>query len=316
MEHFAKDLQVISPKRLRDLSQKSNKEGWIKTGSHIGAIILNTALLSHFWGHWLGVVFFVIQGVLLACLYAGIHEFSHRTVFKTKELNDLFGRLFSFTILVCKSLDRSEHMEHHRYTQDLKKDAELIGTKPFTLTTYLLYVLGPSYWFIRIRELVYLTLGINIWPYLSEKQYKDAQREVRENMVGYLIILIISVWFQSWAAIQFWLLPLFIMKWVHQLQNITEHTGMPNEAGILINTRTIKTNAVMRWLMWNMQYHTAHHLYPSVPFFRLPALHQEIFGTLEKEPPTITYQAFQWHMIRKLIADKSSRFCGRDVATY
>jgi fatty acid desaturase len=224
--------------------------------------------------------------------------------------------MFSFMILVCKSLDRSEHMEHHRYTQDLEKDAEMIGSKPFTLGSYLLYLLGPSYWFIRIRELVFLTMGINIWPYLSDKQYKDAQREVRENMIGYLIIAILSVVFQTWAAIQFWLLPLLVMKAVHQLQNITEHTGMPNEAGILINTRTIKTNPIMRLLMWNMQYHTAHHLYPSVPFFRLRVLHREIFGASDREPPTITYQAFQWHMVRKLITDKSSRYIGRDVLTY
>ena len=28
----------------------------------------------------------------------------------------------------------------------------------------------------------------------------------------------------------------------------------------------------MRWLVWNMSYHAAHHTYPSVPFFRLPEL--------------------------------------------
>lgn len=316
MEHFAKDIQLITPLRLRELSQKSDREGWIKTGSHILAIALNTTFLAIFWGHWLAIFFFLAQGILLACLYAGIHEFSHRTVFKTKWLNDFFGRLFSFTIFVCRSLDRSEHMEHHRYTQDLEKDAELIGSKPLTLVSYLLYALGPTYWLIRIRELIFLTLGINIWPYLTEKQYKAAQREVRQNMAGYLVIGIISVWLQTWAALQFWILPLILMKAVHQLQNITEHTGMPNEEGILINTRTIKTNSVMRWLMWSMQYHTAHHLYPSVPFFRLRVLHQEIVEKLKCEPPTVTYQAFQWHMLRKLLADKTSRYTGRDILSY
>jgi fatty acid desaturase len=32
----------------------------------------------------------------------------------------------------------------------------------------------------------------------------------------------------------------------------------------------------MRWLVWNMSYHAAHHTYPSVPFFRLPELDQDI----------------------------------------
>ena len=32
----------------------------------------------------------------------------------------------------------------------------------------------------------------------------------------------------------------------------------------------------MRWLMWNMSWHTAHHAFPGVPFHALPALHREI----------------------------------------
>jgi fatty acid desaturase len=32
----------------------------------------------------------------------------------------------------------------------------------------------------------------------------------------------------------------------------------------------------VRLLMWNMPFHAAHHLFPSVPFHRLPALHELI----------------------------------------
>ena len=38
----------------------------------------------------------------------------------------------------------------------------------------------------------------------------------------------------------------------------------------LTNTRTTLTNGLMRLLMWNMPFHTEHHLYPSIPFHRLP----------------------------------------------
>jgi fatty acid desaturase len=30
----------------------------------------------------------------------------------------------------------------------------------------------------------------------------------------------------------------------------------------------------VRFLMWNLPYHAEHHLYPSIPFHRLPAAHQ------------------------------------------
>ncbi len=28
--------------------------------------------------------------------------------------------------------------------------------------------------------------------------------------------------------------------------------------------------------MWNMPFHTEHHLYPSIPFHQLPAVHREL----------------------------------------
>jgi fatty acid desaturase len=42
---------------------------------------------------------------------------------------------------------------------------------------------------------------------------------------------------------------------------------------MFLNTRTTFTTAVVRYLAWNMPYHTEHHVWPMVPFHRLPALH-------------------------------------------
>ena len=55
---------------------------------------------------------------------------------------------------------------------------------------------------------------------------------------------------------------------------------------ILRNTRVIRTNALMRYLGWNMQYHCHHHLFAAVPFYRLPALHALIGHRL---PAGVTY---------------------------
>jgi Fatty acid desaturase len=49
----------------------------------------------------------------------------------------------------------------------------------------------------------------------------------------------------------------------------------------LTNTRTTLTWFPIRLLMWNMPYHAEHHLYPSIPFHQLPALHVKIRGHLK-----------------------------------
>jgi len=37
--------------------------------------------------------------------------------------------------------------------------------------------------------------------------------------------------------------------------------------------------------MWNMPYHTEHHLFPSIPFHQLPALHEKIRARLAHVAP-------------------------------
>ncbi|MFX8624383.1 fatty acid desaturase, partial [Acinetobacter baumannii] len=72
-----------------------------------------------------------------------------------------------------------------------------------------------------------------------------------------------------------------------------------------LNTRSTKTNALMRWICWNMQYHTAHHAFPGVPFSNLPELHQTIFTRKNRKPAELTPLAFQAAVIRAFWGGKT-----------
>ena len=98
------------------------------------------------------------------------------------------------------------------------------------------------------------------------------------------------------------------MKPVHQLQNTIEHVGLPHSDNILENTRSTRTNGLMRWLGWQMQYHTAHHAYPIVPFYRLRTLHREMFEGRGAAPPTMTYLGFQWAILKALWAQNEAGY--------
>jgi len=103
----------------------------------------------------------------------------------------------------------------------------------------------------------------------------------------------------------YWLAPMIAMKFTHQLQNTIEHLGLEHSDNILENTRSTTTNALMRWLCWNMQYHTAHHAFPGVPFHKLPELHAAMFVERGVEPQQMGYLAFQRAVIRALSRGKS-----------
>ena len=299
MEGFVGRKGLIGPQRLRELNQRSDLRGYLQAGSHFGAIAVTGVLLALTWGSWWAVPVFLVHGVLINFLYAGQHELSHATVFKTRKLNEILGRIIGFVMIYPRDFDQIQHFAHHRHTQDWSRDGEL-QRKPYTLASYLMWLLGPSYWYSRVRRLLRFSAGLVEENYVRNDEFDRVIREARWHLAGYGVIAAISVATGSWAAVMFWLAPMVITKPVHQLQNTIEHLGLTHDSNTLENTRTIETNAVLRWLCWNMQYHTAHHTFPSVPFHRLPDLHGEIVERAGVAPHTMSYLAFQREVLTKL----------------
>ncbi|MBA2665234.1 MAG: fatty acid desaturase [Bradymonadaceae bacterium] len=83
---------------------------------------------------------------------------------------------------------------------------------------------------------------------------------------------------------------------------ITEHTGLPHEGSQLERTRTVRSNALVRWWMWNMVYHAEHHAYPAVPFHQAPRLH----AILEPRLQNVSrgYLAFHAEALRRAFGAK------------
>src|SRR5579863_5380091 len=96
---------LIASARLKELSVKSDARGFLQVGSHLGAVLLSGTAVALTWGTGWAVPLFMIHGVLLNFLYAGQHEFSHWTVFRTQRLNEIFGRLFGFLLLYPRDFD-------------------------------------------------------------------------------------------------------------------------------------------------------------------------------------------------------------------
>ena len=288
---------VIDSATLRRLCVPSNLRGAVQTLSHLGAIGVTGTLLWFSRGTLWAVPIFMMHGVLLNFLYAGEHELSHWTVFRTRALNEWVGRAFGFVLFYPRTFDQVQHIAHHRFTQDWALDGELARAR-YTQGSYLLWMSGITYWYTRWRRIVRFSFGTVTEPYLPAGRHAELIREARWHAAGYALIGLGSVLAHSGAALILWLAPMLAMKCVHQLQNTIEHLGLPHEANVLANTRSTRTNGVMRWLAWQMQYHTAHHAFPGVPFHRLRELHETIFTARGAEAPSMTYLGFQAAVLR------------------
>jgi fatty acid desaturase len=297
---------ILTPQELRALSERSDLMGWAQMASHFGAIAVACWLHGLAMGSGWVLLSGLALGVLLNFLYAGQHELSHATVFKTRKLNEVWGRIIGFIQLFPRDFDQVMHFAHHQYTQDWERDGELVR-EPYTLKTYLLWLSGVTYWRNRVLGNIRRARGIILEPYIRAEEEAKIIREARIHLALYGLIALVSVAAGSWVALTFWLLPMVLTKPLHQLQNTIEHLGLSHEQDILENTRSTRTNALGRWLCWQMPYHTAHHTFPAVPFWKLRALNEKLEAKAG-EVHRMGWIEFQIEVIRKLRAKDENQY--------
>jgi fatty acid desaturase len=298
--------KLVTRDEMRALTERSDLWGGAQMASHIVAILGFGYLHALVMGTWWVLATGVILGVLINFLYAAQHELSHATVFKTRKANEIFGRIIGFFMIFPRDFDQVMHFAHHQYTQEWERDGELVR-EPYTLTTYLLWMSGVSYWRNRVTGLVRRARGIILEPYIKKNEEAKIIREARIHLALYAGIALVSLITGSWIALTFWVIPMVLTKPVHQLQNTIEHLGLSHESDILENTRSTRTNALMRWLCWQMPYHTAHHTFPAVPFWKLRDLNAKIeeqAGTVHR----MGWIEFQIEVIGKLMAKDESQY--------
>lgn len=284
---------LIAAERLQQLMQKSDAKAWQQLLSHAGAIAISGTLIYLSYGTWWLIVPFIIHGILLNYLYAAQHELMHLTAFRSRRLNNFFSRITGFIVLFPRDYDRIMHFAHHRHTNLPGLDPELVGYNEQTdhnetsLASALWRLSAVPYWLRRFGRLPRVAVGrLSIEGYMSDAEQRLIIREARWHLVGYAVVLFASLWLQSWAALLYWLGPLFLTKWAHEVQNIVEHNNLPKIDNVLANTRTIHTHRLLHWLAWNMQYHCDHHSFAAVPFYHLPALHKELEARIENVAPS------------------------------
>jgi fatty acid desaturase len=292
MEEWVSRTGLIDAGRLKALSQRSDAKGLAQLASHLGAIAATGWGLWTAWGSWWGVPLFVIHGYLINCLFAAQHECNHQTAFKARWLNDATRRFTGLTQLYPAWWEAWFHFAHHRHTGDWSKDAELMFRKRYTLGGYLYFLSGIGYWVLRVRSLVRIAAG-RLHPtvyWLSDQQRRTVIWEARGHLAFYTIVAALSLAAESWLAVTLWLAPMIATKPLHQLQNLGEHLGL-EDGGLdtTRNTRTLRVPGIVRWALWQMPYHTAHHTFPGVPFHQLPVLHRALEERLGRPLPTAGY---------------------------
>ncbi|MGD9720525.1 MAG: fatty acid desaturase [Pirellulales bacterium] len=285
---------------LRSLSRRADLPAGVRCALHLAAMGCTGTLVWLAQNSWATMIpAMALHGATLVTMFAPMHECVHKTAFRTPWLNNVVGWVAGVLCFYNFNFYRRYHTWHHRYTQDPKRDPELSEPKPATITEYVLHISGIPFWLAKPRELVMFALGrLSQYPYIPPQSRREIAWSARAQLGVYLAVVAGSVALQTPLAVWYWFLPAVLAEPLLRALLIVEHTGCSEDANGLTNTRTTLASLPIRFLMWNMPFHAEHHLYPSIPFFRLPAAHENLRQRLAHIAPS--YPRANYEVVRRL----------------
>lgn len=258
---------------LRVYGRRSDAAGWRRTAAHLGCMGATGTLVWLALPSWpLLIPAMLLHGLTLVTMFAPMHECTHRTAFASPTANAAVGWVAGLLSFYNSSYYRWYHAWHHRYTQDPARDPELMFQRASDRRAYLREISTVGFWYRRVVDYAALALCRTRLPFLPE----HARRRVAISVSAQLAIYVaatIAIIVGFTAPLYFFFLPSLLAMPFIRAYLIAEHTLCSRDQNFLSNTRTTLTVFPVRLLMWNMPFHAEHHLFPAVPFHRLPALH-------------------------------------------
>ena len=278
------------------LNQRSNWKGLLQALGHLGLVVLTGAAAWYAAGHLplpLFLIILFLHGTCYAFINNGSHELCHYTVFKSKSLNTLFLKIFSFLVWRNYFLFVASHTRHHRYTLHPPDDLEVELPIEVTLKDFLKNALvTPWSFYDTLKKIIRLSFGKlvgewenSLFPPSAVEKRRHLFNWARILLVGHVLIVVVSIYFGLW------LLPVLTTfapaygGWLRYLCNNTQHTGLQdNVPDFRLCCRTVMLSPFVRFLYWHMNYHIEHHMYAAVPCYNLGKLHNLIKDDLQECP--------------------------------
>jgi fatty acid desaturase len=225
-----------------------------------------------------------LMGLVLAGALAAAHDCFHNGYLDSKFGNRVAGMLWCVFLLTNFSALKHAHMVHHRYTRT-EGDSEA----PFdvsSMSAYARLLLLSAVALPRAALKSVRILGGLMRPphFQTDRAYFDARVDSAAIVTWLVIAGAVTALAPAEMVLVYWA-PLAFFPALAIAIAIPEHQGCGEGPDVLAATRTTKSNAFVRMLLWNSNYHVEHHLYPGVPSCNLPSLHRAVHGQLRHFAP-------------------------------
>jgi fatty acid desaturase len=273
-------------------------------------------------------ILYIAYGFQMQCLaFAGGHELHHGNAFKSKWMSTVATFFVGTAFLEVLPHERIMHKLHHMYTLDINKDPELTSlysrdelenlkfkSVPKSRYSYLKAFFNVLIYFQhRACRLISSCQGIATdyngvgWSMQTPRPDKMNSAVIRDlqfwSLLQMTVYIVIFSRFGNTAQglknlLFWWIVPCILGYAPINFFRNAEHADCDMTANQLLSTRTVESIWIIRWLLWETNFHAEHHAYPMVPFFNLPKLHVLLNDHI-KHNECKSFLSQNWQMIKK-----------------
>ena len=212
--------------------------------------------------------------------YTILHESVHGSISGNRRslrwVNKAMGYVAAWILMIPLTAHRHEHTAHHRHTNDGAADPDFhIGRMRNSL---------PAAVWATIRTALaqFSFYSKNRWQNATTKQNLVLCLEVGAALAPRLAILAAGYWVEFLALFVFaWLIGATVLMYLFAfiVHRPHEKLGRYEDTSTILLPRPLHT--LVTWLCLFQNYHSIHHRFPRVPFYRYAALYEEIQDVME-----------------------------------
>lgn len=258
--------------------------------------------------YWLLQVFL---GFGLYRCFVLVHECGHDSLFKHRTLNRVAGEVLGALSFIPATSWCYIHSQHHKWVGIVDKDPTSEGTLKFKGSSTLLRKLYRMFWILHLP--IAAVSGILLFWTLPFKREGTPKKHVLAISLSVLFVLLVqtSLFLILGATAYCWtFLPaLFWYLIIFEGINLCHHAGLytlnsemqskniPCYAQAPYCRTTLMPNWLSMLLCYHFTLHTEHHLFPQVPWYKLPKLKIMLAQETPFGYQTINFFAY-WRRIR------------------
>jgi fatty acid desaturase len=251
-------------------------------------------------GRFAAILAFILLALVLHHAYLLLHEATHSAIARSKRINALVGHVCGWLIGVPYLSRQRSHMLHHSWTGHPEGDpANKRVIERFAVMSDRQASRLDRIWRSWLPLLTFND-RIGLWrdPFRKHRAEPKVARYIQEvrasrlYFVGYLVAGVLLFWGGMLADFVIWYAPAWAMQLIlDELVNLPHHAETPllargDDALPLWEQHRVTHSCKSLWfwsscLLLNFNLHTAHHLYPWVPWSGLPEVHRKL---LQKVP--------------------------------